>query len=641
MSTTTAARPVVPAGMETKAATTAPAAKASSSVLVGHEDTTGVVEAFVSITGVVDEVNDIIVPGAYAETLVKRKPKGVFSHDWNRWVARTEVIEEWLPGDPRITQALTKAGRDPLPKEAGVLYVKTKFNLRTDEGRNAYENVVFFSETGECEWSIGYLVPAGKSSRDKAGTRYIKALDLYEYSPVLFGAAPLSGTLAVKSLMHARGATGSESVPTAPLRDVLAALGRKGAAGEVDEEQALADLHAAAEAEIDWEAVDAATASLESKYLALSVKAKDSAPGDGNAENLRRWYVAGAGAAKIRWGTDGDLTRCHRIAAKHMTSDRAWGYCQLRHRDATGEFNPESAGAKGLPAVEPRSALLDAYDPTVERKAGVMRAQDETPPVPGMRPVDDGLAGGSDALADEPGDEVLESKAYPHLAGSYEERHAAIRTALHEALMGDVVERDGAMVPSGGIVREWDYVEIVATYPDRVIARRSRWGSGGGGEAEETWEVGYEFDGDDVVLAEPEQVRLEVRASVERGDMGVSEVPEAVFAGIDAVTIGVKGLTDVALEAKAGRVLSASNEARLRQAVEHLVHVLRGAGVPIHPNGSDTDTRWDGTVDTTAPAGMAPMPPVDSKGMLPPPNIVAAGLGAFLDSLDDDDDPVG
>lgn len=161
------------------------------------DDATGVVEALVSVTGVEDQVKDIIIPGAYAKTLGTRKPKGVFSHDWGRWVARTEVVEEWMPGDKRLPQQ-TKDGA-PWPTAAGALYVRMRFNLKTREGRDAYENVKFFSETGECEWSIGYHVPDGKGVRDKAGVRHIKELDLFEYSPVLFGAAPLSGTLAVKS----------------------------------------------------------------------------------------------------------------------------------------------------------------------------------------------------------------------------------------------------------------------------------------------------------------------------------------------------------------------------------------------------------------------------------------------------------
>jgi hypothetical protein len=64
----------------------------------------------------------------------------------------------------------------------------------------------------------------------------------------------------------------------------------------------------------------------------------------GNAEELRRYWTRGKGAAKIRWGTPGDWTRCVRQLSKYM-GPRAKGYCQLRHKEATGvytgsRFNP-------------------------------------------------------------------------------------------------------------------------------------------------------------------------------------------------------------------------------------------------------------------------------------------------------------
>ena len=57
----------------------------------------------------------------------------------------------------------------------------------------------------------------------------------------------------------------------------------------------------------------------------------------GNAEELRRYWTKGKGAAKIRWGTPGDWTRCVRQLSKYM-GVRAKGYCQLRHKEATGVY---------------------------------------------------------------------------------------------------------------------------------------------------------------------------------------------------------------------------------------------------------------------------------------------------------------
>lgn len=60
--------------------------------------------------------------------------------------------------------------------------------------------------------------------------------------------------------------------------------------------------------------------------------------GQGNPQALRDWYNEDA-KNEIKWGTPGDLTRCHAIASKYMDSDLAWGFCQERNIDVLGEPN--------------------------------------------------------------------------------------------------------------------------------------------------------------------------------------------------------------------------------------------------------------------------------------------------------------
>lgn len=166
------------------------------------DESQGVVEALVSVTGVLDGVGDVIEPGAYTKTLAKRTPRGVWSHAWSSPVSKTLDIKELMPGDPDLPKELSNG--EPWPAGAGALWVRTKFNLGTPAGKDAFSNVKFFSEdTGAdtAEWSIGYKTV--KSTKDKDGTRRIKELDLYEYSPVLHGANPHAKTLAVKSLDEA------------------------------------------------------------------------------------------------------------------------------------------------------------------------------------------------------------------------------------------------------------------------------------------------------------------------------------------------------------------------------------------------------------------------------------------------------
>lgn len=60
----------------------------------------------------------------------------------------------------------------------------------------------------------------------------------------------------------------------------------------------------------------------------------DTTPGDRNA--LERYWKYGEGAIKIRWGTDGDWTRCHRHLIKHVGDTRARRICAQWHFEMSG-----------------------------------------------------------------------------------------------------------------------------------------------------------------------------------------------------------------------------------------------------------------------------------------------------------------
>jgi len=82
----------------------------------------------------------------------------------------------------------------------------------------------------------------------------------------------------------------------------------------------------------------------------------------GNAEDLRRYWTSGKGAAKIRWGTPGDWTRCVRQLSKYM-GNRAKGYCQLRHKDATGIYT----GSRSNPGNNNRASFstVEEFDSAI------------------------------------------------------------------------------------------------------------------------------------------------------------------------------------------------------------------------------------------------------------------------------------
>ncbi|MFF0698453.1 NUDIX domain-containing protein [Streptomyces tendae] len=153
----------------------------------------GTSRAIYAVTGVVDEVNDLIVPGAFAHTLATRRVKAVWHHEWKDAVGVVLDVEEWMPGDPRFADV------PDWPPEAGALVATVEYNRRTSKGRDTYEQVKQWYEHGEAAFSIGYRVPADGATRRADGVRVIHRLDLFEVSPVLHGAHPMTRALEVKA----------------------------------------------------------------------------------------------------------------------------------------------------------------------------------------------------------------------------------------------------------------------------------------------------------------------------------------------------------------------------------------------------------------------------------------------------------
>jgi hypothetical protein len=63
-----------------------------------------------------------------------------------------------------------------------------------------------------------------------------------------------------------------------------------------------------------------------------------------SSERLKTYWKMGEGATQIRWGTDGDLTRCHRLVSRAAGAESetfdVWGYCQNLHKELFGIPNP-------------------------------------------------------------------------------------------------------------------------------------------------------------------------------------------------------------------------------------------------------------------------------------------------------------
>lgn len=177
----------------------------------------GVVQALVSVSGNEDKDGDVVVPGATSLGLARVTPKGVWSHDWNTPVAKTLNVTEVYPGDKSLPGDLLTNG-------FGAMRVEMQFNLDSNAGREAFQQVKFFGDSQE--WSVGYEVVSAVAGNDaetavvgalqRLGeasmnwyvtngkslanpSRFILDWTVYEYSPVLFGANNLTRSESTKA----------------------------------------------------------------------------------------------------------------------------------------------------------------------------------------------------------------------------------------------------------------------------------------------------------------------------------------------------------------------------------------------------------------------------------------------------------
>lgn len=156
---------------------------------INVDEAEGIVECFVSGVGNKDSVGDIVLPGAFTESLKRRKPRVVWGHDWNHPIGKVLEIFEVGPEDRRLPAKMKQAG-------IGGLFARVQFNLKSEKGREAFNSVAFYGE--DQEWSIGYkTLDAVYDNARKANL--LREVELYEVSPVLHGANQLTGTISIKS----------------------------------------------------------------------------------------------------------------------------------------------------------------------------------------------------------------------------------------------------------------------------------------------------------------------------------------------------------------------------------------------------------------------------------------------------------
>lgn len=160
---------------------------------------TGVVEAYVSVMGILDDDDppDLIEPGAFGKSIMERGPGGanrirtLWQHDWKEVIGRPVALAEH-PRDMLPEKLLER-----WPQATGGLYAKTQFVVDVQRGREA---LALYKAGAMDEWSIGFdTITSQWEKMDERSYRRIKEIRLWEYSPVTWGANPATVTTSVKN----------------------------------------------------------------------------------------------------------------------------------------------------------------------------------------------------------------------------------------------------------------------------------------------------------------------------------------------------------------------------------------------------------------------------------------------------------
>ncbi|MBT2395238.1 2'-5' RNA ligase family protein [Streptomyces sp. ISL-100] len=565
----------------------------------------GICRAIFAVTGVVDEVADLIVPGAFAHTLATRPVKTVWHHEWKEPIGVVLDVAEWQPGDPRF------ADIPSWPSEAGALVATIAFNLRTSKGRDVYEQVRQWHDHGEAQFSIGYRVPPSGATKRPDGVRVIHKLDLYEVSPVLHGAHPMTRSLEVKA---DPGSVELEHKTTASSGhiDIKAAEQQVGRGSMV-----ALYLPAGTAAKIAHsDGTDPRDLHITLAYLGDA----DQLPG--HPDDLAQLVAASldgvepligqiGGIGRFPASTDGEPTFVP-VDVPGLTELRTRILDVLAVSPLAGAvrtdhgFTPHITLGYNLPADIPAVPPIPVSFDTVH----VVRGPDATPVR--LTGHADEEAATSEGLAQLVKNDlgmrargeaktaratVLEAKT----AGSRSRRgrtpeNKSARTTVFEAksriTLGALVppiqplpasyeeirDRVGAAVRQLLATEEGTWVCIEATYPDRAIVSVHQ-----DGGASATYSVPYDGEGREISLGAPQAVELTTVVIPDQGPARPADADETTDSLV--VRPAMSALADVT-----ARVQAADGTEQLeplRSTVEELVAALSRKGLDVHPDDED------------------------------------------------------
>lgn len=174
-------------------------------ILKADEDS-GIVEAYVSIMGIIDDDRppDLIEQGAFAKTIQERGPAGsnkirvLWQHSWSQVIGLPLVLAE------HDRSKLPAEVLESYPEATGGLFTQTQFVLDVQQAKEAF---ALYKAGAMSEWSIGYDDMDSEWDKDEEDNEFrrLKEIRLWEYSPVTWGANPATVTTDVKEAVDDQG----------------------------------------------------------------------------------------------------------------------------------------------------------------------------------------------------------------------------------------------------------------------------------------------------------------------------------------------------------------------------------------------------------------------------------------------------
>jgi len=142
------------------------------------DDKSGSFTAKIASLKVIDSDGDVTLPGAFPDG----KTILISAYDHTSWGGALPV------------------GKGTVRESGDDVFVDGEFNLDTETGREHYKTLKFAPELSE--WSYGFTVKDFESDAEFEGnrvSRILKALDVFEASPVLRGAGVGTGLVTIKN----------------------------------------------------------------------------------------------------------------------------------------------------------------------------------------------------------------------------------------------------------------------------------------------------------------------------------------------------------------------------------------------------------------------------------------------------------